>query len=64
MFIYILISFMFGLISCKGENRQVITLQEAVNDPEAVHLARPTQAQYTYQERERIMFVHLSPASW
>ncbi len=53
-------------ISCNGENKQeqLITLQEAINDPEAAHLARPTQAQYQYQERERIMFVHLSPASW
>jgi len=63
---YLAIIFIIVFISCNDENKQeqLINLQEAINDPEAAHLARPTQAQYQYQERERIMFVHLSPASW
>ncbi|HUH47392.1 MAG TPA: alpha-L-fucosidase, partial [Arenibacter sp.] len=39
-------------------------MQDAIDDPRAAHLARPTLAQYEYQEQERIMFVHLSPAGW
>lgn len=64
MFKYIAIIIMFGFIACKSENKQELAVQEAINDPRAVNLARPTQAQYDYQEQERIMFVHLSPAAW
>ncbi len=68
----ITIVLVFGLIACKTKDSQSsknnidekLALQEAINDPEAAHLARPTEAQYKYQERERILFVHLSPAAW
>jgi len=39
-------------------------MDEAINESKAAHLARPTKAQYDYHERERIMFIHLSPATW
>lgn len=39
-------------------------IEAAINDPQAAYLARPTKAQYDYQERERILFLHLSPAAW
>ena len=61
---YLTIVLTLVFISCNSGNKQKITLQEAINDPEAAHLARPSQAQYEYQECERIMFVHLSPATW
>jgi len=38
--------------------------QQAINDPAAAHLARPTPTQYRYHEQERIMFVCLDPATW
>jgi len=69
---YITIILILGLIACKGKDSQKssnstankLAMQEAINDPAAAHLARPSEAQYEYHERERIMFVHLSPASW
>jgi alpha-L-fucosidase len=47
-----------------SHHKQKAEMDEAINDPKAAHLARPTKAQYEYHERERIMFVHLTPAAW
>lgn len=31
---------------------------------DGANLARPTESQYAYQELERILFIHCSPATW
>ncbi|MCK5000329.1 MAG: alpha-L-fucosidase, partial [Anaerohalosphaera sp.] len=51
---------LFGAMAVAGDS----DYQMAVNDPEAANLARPSEAQYLYHEQERIMFIHLSPATW
>ena len=37
--------------------------EQAVADPEAAHLARPSKVQYDWQEMERAMFIQLDPAT-
>lgn len=64
MFRYFKIALVLLFVACSGEDKQDITLEEAINEAEATHLAHPTAAKYVYQEPERIMFVHLFPASW
>ena len=38
--------------------------EQAVKDPAAVHLTRPSANQYAWHEQERIMFVCLDPCTW
>ena len=38
--------------------------EQAVKDPAAANLARPSANQYAWHEQERIMFVCLDPATW
>ena len=64
IFRFIAIFILLGFAACNSQYEQKLTMDEAINDPEAAHLARPTKSQYEYHERERIMFVHLSPATW
>lgn len=61
---FVVIVLMHCFVASYGQKNHELKLDEAINDPKAAHLARPTKAQYDYHERERIMFVHLSPATW
>jgi len=47
-----------------GAMEEAKAYKKAINDPAAVHLARPSASQYAWQELERIMFVCLDPATW
>jgi alpha-L-fucosidase len=40
------------------------TWDEAVRDPAAAQLARPSAVQYAWHEQERVMFVCLDPCTW
>ena len=47
-----------------AEPRQTrMTWEQAVADPAAAHLARPSKVQYDWQEMERAMFIQLDPAT-
>lgn len=47
----------------KAATREFSDWDKAVNDPAAAQLARPTKAQYEWQEMERAMFIQLDPAT-
>lgn len=51
------------LLSTLCESRANSAWDTAVADPAAARLARPTQAQYAWQEQELAMFVQLDPAT-
>jgi alpha-L-fucosidase len=55
---------MLCFAGCVSQKNQKLKMDDAINDSKAAHLARPTKAQYDYHERERMMFIHLSPATW
>lgn len=38
--------------------------EEAIGDPAAAHLARPTPQQVRYQEQDRTLFIHFSLNTW
>ncbi len=45
------------------EKQKQIEWDNAVDDPAAAHLARPSKVQYDWQEMERAMFIQLDPAT-
>jgi alpha-L-fucosidase len=64
---YVLIILVFSLCIFPRCNTKVIQSKKAwdnaVADPAAAHLPRPTKVQYNWQEMERAMFVQLDPAT-
>jgi hypothetical protein len=38
--------------------------EQAIRDPAAAHLPRPSAVQYAWQEQERIAFLGLDPCTW
>lgn len=68
MKINVLISILtcLSILSCVAQIKKRDTdglWENAVNDPVAANLARPSKAQYDWQEMERGMFIQLDPAT-
>ena len=51
--------FFFSSLNC-GFAQDNDAWQKAINDPAASKLARPSAAQFKYQEQDRLMFIHFS----
>lgn len=51
------------LLLCSCIETKQAKWEKAIKEPEAAHLARPTQTQFDWQERELAMFIQLDPAT-
>ncbi len=57
------LTFMTVSVFAAEPRRKQMTWDQAIADPAAAHLARPSQVQYDWQEMERAMFIQLDPAT-